>query len=708
MKVYESANIKNIALVGHAGCGKTTLTESMLFESGKISRMGRVEDSNTVSDHHNVEHERGNSIFASLMHAEWRENKINLIDTPGFDDFAGEMIAGLKVADTAVVVLNAQQGVEVGTEQVWEYVQQYELPAIIAVNQVDGEKADFDRTVEQARKRFGKATLIQYPLNQGPSFNAIIDVLKMTMYEFPAAGGKPEKKAIPGPEKARADALHNELVETVAGNDEKLMEKYFEKGSLDEEELIAGLKHSFIRREIYPVFCLSARKNMGSGRLMGFINNVAPAAIERPEARLVGGKTLPCNPAGPAVLFVFKTTSEPNLGNMSFFKVCSGKVSQGMDLVNSKTSGSERINQLFLMEGKNRVTVEALNAGDLGATVKLRETSTNTTLHPKGKELVIEPIRFPEPIIRTALVTKNKGDDEKLSAALHHIRDEDPTIILEHSQELKQLLLNGQGEMHLAIVKWKLENIYGLKVDQVEPKIPYRETIHRQARAVYRHKKQSGGAGQFAEVHILMEPWHEGMPDPPDFNVRSREEIELKWGGKLVFFNCIVGGAIDQKFMNAILKGIMEKMEQGPLTDCYVRDIRISVYDGKMHAVDSNDMAFKTAAMMAFKQAFLEADPKILEPIYNVEVIVPDEMMGDIMGDLQTRRSVILGMDTQGSNQVIKARVPLAELYKYSSALRSLSQGRAKYRRRFAEYQLVPPNIQQQVIATVKKELQEA
>lgn len=709
MKVYEANHIKNIVLLGHAGSGKTTLNETMIYEAGIINRRGTVEDKNTISDYHEVEHERGNTVFSTLTFTEWRGNKINIIDTPGYDDFIGEIVAPLKVADTGIMLLNALHGVEVGTELIWEYTEKFKTPIIFAVNQVDREDADFDRTVQQAKERFGKkVTVVQYPLNQGIGFNAIIDVLKMTMYKFPDGGGKPEKVPIPDEEMEKAQQLHNELIESIAENDEGLMELFFDKGTLDEDEMRKGLKIGMINHDLFPLFCLSAERNMGSGRLMGFINNVTPSAGEMPSAMLEDGNELKCETSGPSLLFVYKTISEPHLGDLSFFKVYSGVLKTGMDLQNSQTGAYERINQIFVMEGKKREPVDMLYAGDIGAVVKLKETFTNNTLHQKGVHMSIKPIEFPKPIIRTAVITSKTGEEEKLAQALHQIKLEDPTVIVEHSSELKQMIIHGQGELHLSIIKWKIEHLFKVEIKFIEPKIPYRETIQKGVHTSYRHKKQSGGAGQFAEVHMLVEPYYEGMPKPQDLNVRGEDVINLPWGGKLVFLNCIVGGAIDNRFLPSILKGLMEKMEVGPLTGSHVRDVRVSVYDGKMHPVDSNDMAFKTAGAMAFRNAFKEASPKILEPVYEVEVLVPGEIMGDIMTDLQTRRAIILGMEQEGHYQKIKANVPLASLYKYCSALRSISQGRAKHTRKFVEYAPTPADIQQNLIAQFQEELQEA
>ena len=708
MKTYNSDQIKNVVLVGHQGSGKTTLAECMLFEAGAINRRGSVKETNTVSDYTDLEHERGNSIFSTLMHAEWKDTKINILDTPGMDDFIGEVFSAFKVADTGIMVLNAAHGVEVGTEMIWEYADHLKKPMLFVVNHLDEEKSDFENTIDQAKERFGrKITVVQYPYNQGVDFNSIIDVHTMVMYQFKPDGGKPEKVAIPAEEMEKAQRLHNELIEAIAENDEGLMEKFFEKGTLEEEELVKGLMISIRHHELFPVFCVSAKHNMGSGRIMGFIDKCCPSASMMPPEKLTNGMDLPCNVNNPTITFIFKTVSEPHLGDMSYFKVCSGKVSTGMDLVNTNTSNTERISQLFVLQGKKRETVTELMAGDIGTTVKLKKTHTNNTLAIKGQDVEVVPIIFPEPKVQAAIEVKNKGDEEKMGLALNHIHEEDPTVTIDHNMELKQTIVNAQGELHLAVIKWKIEHLYGIKLDYIKPRIPYRETIQKAVKSDYRHKKQSGGAGQFGEVHMIVEPWYEGMPDPKDITVRGREEYPLKWGGKLVFFNCIVGGAIDARFLPSILKGVMEKMTNGPLTGSYVRDVRVSVYDGKMHPVDSNDMAFKIAGTMAFRNAFREADPKILEPIYDLEVLVPGDYMGEVIGDLQTRRGIVMGMDTDGHYQKVLARVPLSELYDYSSTLRSLTQGRGKFKRKFAEYAPVPFEIQQQLMAAHKEELAE-
>jgi elongation factor G len=698
MKVYDDKHIKNVVLLGSSKSGKTTLAETMLFEAGLINRRGTVEDKNTVSDYHEIEHDRGNSVYATSLHTEWRDYKINLIDTPGLDDFMGEIVSSLRVADTCLMIINSQYGVEVNTELIWNYVEKYNKPVIFTINQLDHPKSNFESAFDSIKKRFGSApVLMQYPVNQGEGFNGIIDLLKMTYYKFPADGGKPEKLPIPDEEKDKAEELHNELVEKAAENDEALMELYFEKGSLDEDELRKGLKIGMLKHEVFPVFCLSAKKNMGSGRLMGFIDNVAPSAIEMNPEVTVDGKEIACDPKGKTSLFVFKTINEPYLGKVTFFKVCTGELKVGMDLTNHKTGSNEKINQLFIMDGKNRTNVEKLSAGDIGASVKLKETFTNHTLSAKDFKVEYQPIEFPDPRIRTAVKAKDKNDDEKLAEALREINQEDLTSVFEFSRELKQMILAAQGELHLAVVDWKLKKIYAIEAEMFKPRIPYRETIQKASDASYRHKKQSGGAGQFGEVFLRIDPYYEGAAEPSDLNIRGKEEIHLDWGGKLVFYNCIVGGVIDQRFIPSILKGVMEKMEEGPLTGSYVRDVRVYVYDGKMHPVDSNDISFKIAGAQAFKQAFVHANPKILEPVYDVEVMVPEELMGDVMTDLQSRRSIIMGMDAVNNYQVIKARTPLAEMYKYTTTLRSLTQGRASFKAKFAEYAPVPPDLQQKL-----------
>ena len=692
-------NIRNICLIGHSGSGKTTFSETMLFESGAINRRGTVENGTTVSDFTNIEKERGNSVFSTLMHTHWRDRKINIIDTPGLDDFNAEVISALKVADTALIIINGSQGVEVGTELVWSYVNDFKTPTMFVVNQLDHEKADYDTAYEQIKSRFGaKVIPVQFPINQGTGFTSIVDALRMVLYEFSTNGGKPEKKPIPEAYVQQAQEMHNQLVEAAAENDETLMEKFFEAGSLNEEELAEGLTVALANQQIYPVFCSSAIQNMGSGRIMGFINDIAPCPSDRPPVPMETGGELDISEQGPNLAFVYKSMSEPQVGMVSYFKVYSGKLSAGEDLVNQSNRSSERINQIFLSLGKVRVATDSLIAGDIGATVKLKNSHTNDTLSGKGAEMQVMKMTFPPSKIRVAIKPPGKNDMEKLMRALHQIEEEDPSLHVEQSATLKQTLLHGQGQLHLDLIRYRIEKVNGILMEFEKPKIPYRETITISADEEYRHKKQSGGSGQFAQVSMRIEPYYEGMADPSDLNVKQKQTEELPWGGKLEFLWCIVGGAIDSKYINAIKKGIMNKMEEGPLTGSRCQNIRVAIYDGKMHSVDSNDMAFMIAASQAFKTAFENAKPQLLEPIYNVEILCPDESMGDIMSDLQTRRAIIQGMDSDGHYQKINVKVPLAEMYKYNASLRALSQGRAKYMREFSEYMKLPGDLQKQLI----------
>lgn len=704
MGTYDSNHVKNIALLGHAGSGKTTLAESMLFEAGVTKRRGSIAARNTVSDYHELETERQSSVFTSLLHIPWKDYKINILDTPGYDDFSGEVISALRVADTGVLVLNAAMGVEVGTDVTWEYTDKFKTPTLFVINQLDKEGADFDKTLQEAKSHFGpNVVAVQYPVQTGAGFNSIIDVLNMVLYQYGPEGGKPEKLPIPAGEQEKADRLHKELVETIAANDEGLMEKYFEQGELSEDDMKTGLHTSMIRHDIFPLFCASAEKNMGSGRIMSFIDNVCPSANEMPPQHTKAGGSLPCEASGPACIFVFKTIIEPHIGELSLFKVFSGTIKAGTELVNENTGVTEKLNQLLLLEGHNRIPVQELVAGDIGATIKLRSTHVNNTLHDKGANIELEPIVFPKPNLTVAIAAVNKGEEEKLSIALHTLKEEDATVHFEVSPEVKQILLHCQGELHLYVIQWKIAHIHKLDVTFEKPKIPYRETIRKMAESTYRHKKQSGGAGQFGEVYMRIEPWFEGIADPQGLHVRGKDEIDLDWGGKLVFLNCIVGGAIDARFLPSILKGVMEKMQNGPLTGSYVRDVRVSVYDGKMHPVDSNDISFKIAGLQAFRQAFTEADPQLLEPLYELEVFCPDDQVGAVMGDLQTRMAIVEGMEAEGHFQKITSRVPLSQLHLYSSSLRSLTQGRARFSMQFHSYAPVAYDVQKKLIESYSK-----
>lgn len=709
MKVYQTAEIRNIALVGGAKSGKTTLSECMIFEGGLINRRGSVDDKNTVSDYREIEHERENSVSSTVLYAEFEGKKINIIDTPGFDDFVGEVISSLKVVDTAIMVINAQNGVEVGAEISWRYTSRNHTPVAFVINHLEHEKSNFDETIRQLKTQFGnQVTICQYPVNSGIGFNTIVDLIKMKMYKFPENGGEPEELDIPDSEKDKAEELQAELIEAAASSNDQLMETFFENGTLTEEEMLSGIKQGLVTRGMFPVFCINAKHNMGVRRLMRFINDTVPAPDEVPLIKTTNGKDFKCDPKEPVSLFVFKTSIESHLGEVSFFKVCNGVMNEATDLVNCNNGSKERLSQLFCFAGKNREKVSQIQPGDFGATIKLKNTATNETLSmPKNSEDIIEPIVFPEPKIQMAVKAKNTADDEKINAVLQDMHKVDKTFKISYSKELRQLIAGGMGELHLNLIKWMVENIHKIPMEYFPTKIPYRETITRSAKAVYRHKKQSGGAGQFGEVHMMIEPYTEGMSWTTEFPVRGTDEVALEWGGKLIMNNCIVGGSIDARFMPAIMKGLMEKMENGPLTGSYARDIVVYIYDGKMHPVDSNEISFKLASRNAFREAFKNAGPKILEPIYDVEVIVPEEKMGDVMTDLQGRRAVIMGMEAEGNYQKIKARVPLAEMNRYSTALSSITSGRAMYSLKFAEYAPVPGDVQTELLKAHEEEMAE-
>ncbi len=699
MKIYDDKHIKNVVFVGAHNSGKTTLAETMLFEAGLINRRGTVENKNTVSDYHDIEHERGNSIFATPLHTEWRNYKINIIDTPGLDDFIGEIISSIRVADTIVTVLNAQHGVEVGAEIIWNYIDKYHKPTLFVINQIDHINAKFDESFKSIKNLVGNnAVQIQYPLVIDGS-QCIVDVLKMKMYKFSPEGGKPEKLEIPDDQKEWAKELNNELIEKAAENDETLLELFFEKGTLNEDEMRQGIKAGMLNHELFPVFCVSALNDMGTGRLMGFIDNVAPAAADLKPEQSMDGKEVKALKESPTALFIFKTVYQPNLGQITFFKVMSGEVRLNDKLINSRNDETEVINQLFIMDGKERQPVNRLTVGDIGATLKLKYTETNDTLASPKLPLTIKPIKFPQARIKKAVFAVNTKDEEKLSEALKKIHNQDPTVNISFSSEAKQLILACQGELHLATIDWTLKNIYGVEARFEKPKIAFRETIQRSSASNYRHKKQSGGSGQFAEVHLKIEPWDENMEEPQGFNIRGKEEIDLSWGGKLVFYNCIVGGVIDLRYLPSIMKGVLEVMEEGPLTGSYIRDVRVMVYDGKMHSVDSNDISFKIAGAHAFKEAFMNANPKLLEPVLELIVKVPEEMVGNVMTDLQARRSMIQGIENNNNYQVLKCLTPEAEMHGFSTDLRSLTQGRATFKSSFSSYQPVPTNVQKELVS---------
>ena len=705
MKVYQTNEVKNIALIGGAKSGKTTIAEAMLFEGGQINRRGTVDDKNTVSDYKQIEIERGNSVYASVLHAEYLGKKINIIDTPGFQDFIGETVEGLNAADIALMMVNAQEGVQVGTEITWRLCNKLHKPLFFVLNQVDHEKVNIQETMTQLKSQFGdKVIAAVYPLNPGLEFNSLIDLIDMKMLKYPADGGKPEVLDIPANEMGTAEDMHLALVEAAAEGSEELMEKYFEEGTLTPEEIRNGIRLGVASRGIFPVFATAAKKNIGVGRVMSFVANTLASPDELPGRKDEEGNEVKCDPKGLSMALIFKTSIEPHLGEVSYFRVFSGEIKEGADYLNVITGNKERVTQLFVMSGKNREKVEKIVAGDIGATIKLKETKTNHTLGDLKLRHPLQKMVFPDPIYTTAVKAVNSTDDEKMNSILYEMHHSDPTLLVNYSREQKQLILQGQGDMHINKVKWYFDNVHKIDIEFIAPKIPYRETITRSAKATYRHKKQSGGAGQFGEVHLMVEPWHEGMVDSKEFPIRGRDEVNLSWGGKLIMNNCIVGGAIDARFLPAIMKGLMERMETGPLTGSYARDIVVSVYDGKMHPVDSNEISFKLAGRHAFSDAFKNAGPRILEPIYEIEVMVPEEKMGDVMTDLQGRRAIIMGMGSDGNFQVIKAKVPLAEMHKYSTSLSSITSGRASFSMTFSEYAQVPGDIQTKLL----KEYEEA
>lgn len=708
MRTYQTQEIKNIAILGSSGAGKTTLAEAMLFEAGVIKRRGSVKDGNTVSDYFPVEKEYGYSVFSSIFSVEWMNRKLNFIDCPGSDDFVGNVVTSLNVTDTALMVLNAQYGMEVGTINQLRYTQKLQKPVIFIVNQLDHPKADFDNVVAQLKAEYGeKAVQIQYPINCGEGFNAVIDILKYKMLRWKPEGGAPEVLDIPDEELEKARELKQKLVEAAAENEESLMEKFFDQGTLTEDEMRMGIRWGLVHRDLYPIFCVSAEKDMCVRRTMEFLGNVVPYVRDLPAPVNTEGEEIKPDSEAPTSLFFFKTTVEPHVGEVSYFKVMSGKVHEGDDLINTNRGSKERMGQIFAPAGQQRTKIEELVAGDIGAAVKLKDVRTGNTLNAKGVDNKFDFIKYPDPKYRRAIKAENEKDTEKMNEVLQRMREEDPTWLIENSKELKQLIVSGQGEFHLKTLRWRIENNDKIPIVFSEPRIPYRETITKAARADYRHKKQSGGAGQFGEVHLVVEPYTEGMPAPDvyrfngqEFKVQARDTqtYNLDWGGKLVFVNSIVGGAIDARFLPAILKGIMSRLEQGPLTGSYARDVRVVVYDGKMHPVDSNEISFMLAGRNAFSEAFKNAGPKILEPIYDISVFVPSDKMGDVMSDLQGRRAMIMGMESERGIEVLKAKVPLKEMSNYSISLSSLTGGRASFTMKFASYELVPSDVQDKLL----------
>ena len=717
MKVYNSHEIKNIALLGNDGSGKTTLTEALLFESGLIKKRGRITAKNTVSDYFPVEQDYGYSVFSTVFHVEWNNKKLNIIDCPGSDDFVGAALTALNVTDTAVLLLNGRFGPEVGTQNHFRYTEKLGKPVIFLVNQLDDEKCDYDAILEELQGIYGpKVVPVQYPVQTGPDFNSLIDVILMKQLTWGPDGGKPTISDIPAGEQERAMAMHKALVEAAAENDEDLMEKFFETEQLTEDEMREGIRKVMVTRSIFPVFCVCATRNMGVGRLMEFLGNVVPFVDEMPAVHNTRGVEVKPVTDAPTSIYFFKTGVEPHIGEVQYFKVMSGVLHEGDDLTNADRGSKERMAQLFVCAGANREKVDQLVAGDIGCTVKLKDVRTGNTLNAKDSDNRFNFIKYPNHKYTRAIRAVTEADTEKMMSALNRMRQEDPTWEVEQSKELRQILVHGQGEFHLRTLKWRLENLDKIPVEFYEQRIPYRETITKAARADYRHKKQSGGAGQFGEVHLIVEPYSDGMPDPTVYKfgnqeirvaIKGKEEIDLEWGGKLVFINSVVGGAIDARFMPAILKGVMARMEQGPLTGSYARDVRVVVYDGKMHPVDSNELSFMLAARNAFSMAFREAGPKVLEPIYDVEVFVPADKMGDVMSDLQGRRGMIVGMSSENGYEKLQAKVPLKEMSTYSTTLSSLTGGRAGFIMKFASYELMPGDLQNKLVEAFAAEQSE-
>ena len=708
MKVYKTNEIKNLSLLGSKGSGKTTLAESMLYECGVTKRRGTVEAGNTVCDYFPVEKEYGYSVFSTVFYAEFNNKKLNVFDCPGMDDFVGNAVTALNMTDAGIVVVNGQYGVEVGTQNIFRTASQINKPVIFAINKLDADSCDFDNVINQLKEVFGpKVVPVQFPVECGSGFNSLVDVLLMKQLTWGPDGGTPTVTEIAPELMDKAKEWNQALVEAAAENDETLMDKFFEQGSLNEDEMREGIRKGLTECSIYPVFCVSALKDMGVRRMMEFLGNVVPFVSEMPAPVNEAGEEVKPDANGPLSLFFFKTTVEPHIGEVSYFKVMSGTLKAGMDLTNMNRSSKERLAQIYTVCGQIKTPVDSIEAGDIGAAVKLKDVRTGNTLNDKGCEYTFNFIKYPAPKYQRAIKAVNEAETEKLSGVLTKMHEEDPTWLVEQSKELKQTIVSGQGEFHLRTLKWRIENNDKIQIEFKEPKIPYRETITKAARADYRHKKQSGGAGQFGEVHLIVEPYKEGMPEPDTYrfgnqefkmNVKDKQEIPLEWGGKIIIYNCIVGGAIDARFIPAIVKGIMDRMEQGPLTGSYARDVRVCIYDGKMHPVDSNEISFRLAARHAFSEAFRNANPKVLEPVYDVEVLMPSECMGDVMSDLQGRRAIIMGMEEASGLQKITAKVPLKEMSSYSTALSSITGGRASFTMKFADYELVPADVQDKLL----------
>jgi elongation factor G len=693
LKNYKTDQLRNIALGAHGGAGKTILGEAMLYNMGQISRIGAIEQGTTTSDYDQDEIERQISINTSMLHGEWNDHKLNIIDTPGYPDFFGEVVGAFRAVESVMIVISATGGIEVGTELIWEQAKSLGLPRFLVVNKLDKENLDYEGVISSLQESFGHQVVsAQFPVNFGPGFNSIVDLIRMKLMKHSTDGsGNYTEEAIPDDLREKADDLHLKLIEAVAESDDSLMEKYFEAGELTEEEFRVGLRKAILNHEVYPVFIASASTNVGVRRLNDVVANFAPAPCDVKSIAAFDDKDkemeLSCEITSPASALVFKTISEDHVGELSYLKVFSGAVKAGDDMQNSTQGKSERIGQMFVLNGRNKSSVDRLIAGDIGAVVKLKSTHTGDTLCDKSNFIKFPKIAFPEPKIRTAILPKAKGDEDKISVGLHTLHEEDPTFVSEFDPELKQTIISGQGEMHLGIILKRLHKKYHVEVLEEPPKIPYRETIKGKAEAQGKYKKQSGGRGQYGDCYLRLEKKPRG------------EGFE--------FVDAIVGGVIPGKFIPAVEKGVIERMTKGVLAGYPVVDVKVTCFDGSYHNVDSSEMAFKVAASMGFQKAFLSANPVLMEPIYDVTIKVPEEFMGDVMGDVSSRRGKIMGMDSEGKFQIIRSKIPLAELHKYSTSLRSMTSGRGIHTRAFSHYDDVPGDVAEKIIAEAKKEKEE-
>ena len=690
MNIETPDRIRNIALVGHSSTGKTSLAEALIFAAGGSNRLGTVDAGTTMSDFTEAEIARKISISMSMLHCGWKGNKINILDAPGYADFIGDAKAALWAADNAVLLVHAANGVEIGTDKAWGFAESFGRPRLFFVNHVDKEFADFESVLNALQEQYGRRVLpFQMPVNQGAGFNRIIDILHRRLLTYPADGsGKPEVGEVPAEHRDDVESLREQIVEAAAESDDELTEKYLEDLDLSEEDLLRGLKVAIMNGTTVPVLCGDASSNIGTDRLLDFLvdNMMAPSEMPATCGRLLAKDEstdlLPSADA-PLAAVVFKTVSE-TVGDLSFVRVFSGTLPASSEVYNSSAKTVERAGQIYTLNGQNREEIESISAGDMGALVKLKDTHSGNTLCSRRDAVEVLPLEFPHPLIRIALEPKSRGDEEKISMGLQRIHEEDPSFIAGYDPELKQIIVQGQGELHLDVVLDKLKQKFGVEVNTVEPRIPYRETITAHAEGHHRHKKQTGGRGQFGEAYLRIEPSNRG--DGYEF----QDEV--------------VGGAIPRNYIPAVEKGVVEAIQRGVLAGYNVVDTRVTVYDGSYHPVDSSEMAFHMAGSQAFQKAFMNARPILLEPIYRVTVMVPDRYMGDVMGDLNSRRGRIQGMDPEGSFQVIHAEVPLAELYKYSTSLRSMTQGTGDYTMEFDHYEPVPADLTRKIVEASKKE----